>query len=516
MAGNGPAYGAVQSISESPEHGAMHQVKHERDATQVLAEASLEESFGPGHVRDRADQEGRGPEQEEPSEVKHRLGFQVGEIIPSRALLQDRYFDRVRWDSSQQDGHGEQGVVDGALHRLQGLHPAGKSAFGRSHLEVADHHASQEHGKVGAVHNVHHVVPESHHAPQPPISRHSRHCHARGVNQDGALEFHGNGPDVRVVVVDNPVSRIENEEHILAVAVPLPNFILERFLRLKRHVNAKQMWSAHDHKGHRNDGQVEAQPSLEERGRDIVSQQDVLSLSHELQGLHGQHVAREHQEARDGEVAAGEEGADERESGEVVIAVVSERVLQRGRAIIEGVSPQLVVQAIHHESGEASDAVQIRSFPQLPVSSGLLGEKGWAEHGSQRREHTQQWCDGGHRWSHGLLRRSEDLCYRPQDSRGMFPRHLHMWIDPFIVFSRSCARLCREVLDPDHIVAPLCPALILLLLLLSDLVFLRQKIQPHGLQISCFELCFLHSGYFSSIIVEAHQSSGCAVRMPVG
>ncbi|KFY30874.1 hypothetical protein V494_08036 [Pseudogymnoascus sp. VKM F-4513 (FW-928)] len=140
-----PADGDVQAVAECPHDGAVDEVEGVRDASEVDVEAHLEEGLEPGHVRNRGYHRHRREEEVEPLEVEDCLRLEEGEVVPP--------------------ADNEEVEEDELLPGLEDGEPFWELVLGREQVEVAQQHASEEHGEEGPIHDVHAVVDHAQLAP---------------------------------------------------------------------------------------------------------------------------------------------------------------------------------------------------------------------------------------------------------------------------------------------------------------------------------------------------------------
>lgn len=86
MSLTGVPHGRVHTVTQGPQDRSVHQVEGEGDASEILVEARLEETFQPGQTRHTSYQQGRGPVQVKPLVVEDSLRLQEGEVVPTRRV----------------------------------------------------------------------------------------------------------------------------------------------------------------------------------------------------------------------------------------------------------------------------------------------------------------------------------------------------------------------------------------------------------------------------------------------
>lgn len=131
---------------------------------------------------------------------------------------------------------------------------------------------------------------------------------------------------MEVVAKPRLPSHAENEAEVLELCVPVPDFVAIVALRIGHGVDTEDVPNGDVNERRANDGDEESQPSSEQRGRHVISQLHIIPIIDQNQRLCGQHVTRQHEEDAHGIVAARKECANERETGEVKLSVVTKGV----------------------------------------------------------------------------------------------------------------------------------------------------------------------------------------------
>ncbi|KFY00390.1 hypothetical protein V490_01375 [Pseudogymnoascus sp. VKM F-3557] len=248
-------------------------------------------------------------------------------------------------------------------------------------VEVAEQHAPDEHGEEGAVDNVHEIVDQAQLAPQAGVLAAAREGHDGCVDDNRALELHGDRPHVAVVVEPRLPAAVEDEGEVLEVAVPLQELISVGSLVLRVGPDAQRVPGRHVDKGRYDDGDVEAHPAAEQRRRNIIPQLAILPGLDQAERLRCEHIPGNNEEYSNGKVAAGEKGADKRQRRKVVLVVVAKGVFE-DLVGIEGVArPQVVMLPVDQEGREAAQAVEVGGAAELFLGLAAAGacEEGRAQ-----------------------------------------------------------------------------------------------------------------------------------------
>ncbi|KFY90042.1 hypothetical protein V500_05320 [Pseudogymnoascus sp. VKM F-4518 (FW-2643)] len=359
-----PANSDVQPIAQRPHDRAVDEVEGVRDTPKVQVKSHLEEALQPRHVRHRRHHRHGREEEVEPLVVEDGLRLEEGEVVPPARLAEDADVGAVGRHAPEVQADDEQVEEDEFLPRLEEGEEVRELVFGGEQVEVAEHHAREEHGEEGAVHDVHAVVDHAQLAPQARVLAAPRKRHEGCVDDNRALEFHGDRPHMAVVVEKRVPAAIEYKSKILEIAVPLQQLIPVAALVLRVRPDAQRVPGRHVQERRHDDGDLAILAGLDQRQR-----------------LRRQHVPRYNEEDGDGEVAAAEEGADEGQTGKVVLVVVAKRVLE-DLVGPQGVArPQVVVLPVHEESRETAQPVEVGRAAQLRLCLAAAGarEEGWAQ-----------------------------------------------------------------------------------------------------------------------------------------
>lgn len=354
----GPPHRGVEPVAQRPQDGPVDEVQGEGDAAQVLAEARLEEAPQPGRSRDRGDEEGGREEEVEPLVVVGGLGLEQRQVVPPAVPAEELDLCRLGGDAAQVDGYDEEVVVDELLVGTEPREEPRQLSLGRQQVQVCEEHPHHEQAAVPPVADVHEVVHQADSAPKPGFCGRARQRKQARIHHDGPLHLDGYTPQVEVIRQPRLAARVEDEAEVLQLRVPPPDLVAHAALLgdVGDPQPAKGVPGEHEQEGRRDERDVEAQPAAEERGAQVVGQLGLLAGLDEAQGLCRQDVAGDDEERRDGEVAAVEEDPNSMETGEVVVALEAECVLEDAH-LLKRVGPELMVLPIHEESSKPSQAI---------------------------------------------------------------------------------------------------------------------------------------------------------------
>ncbi|KFZ13663.1 hypothetical protein V502_06497 [Pseudogymnoascus sp. VKM F-4520 (FW-2644)] len=370
-----PANRDVQPVAQRPHDRAVDEVEGVRDAPEVQVKAHLEEALQPRHMRHRRHHRHGREEEIEPLVVEDGLRLEEGEVVPPARLAEDADVGAVGRHAPEVQADDEEVEEDEFLPRLEEGEEVRELVFGGEQVEVAEHHAREEHGEEGAVDNVHAVVDHAQLAPQARVLAAPRERQEGRVDDNRALEFHGDRPHMAVVVEKRVPAAIKYKSKILEIAVPLQQLIPVAALVLRIRPDAQRVPGRHEQERRHDDGDVQAHPAPKQRRREVIPQLAILPGLDQRQRLRRQHVPRNDEEDGDGEVAAAEEGADEGQTRKIVLVVVAKRVLE-DLVGPQGVArPQVVVLPVHEEGRETSQPVEIRRAAQLRLGLAAAGAR---------------------------------------------------------------------------------------------------------------------------------------------
>ncbi|KFY71590.1 hypothetical protein V499_08223 [Pseudogymnoascus sp. VKM F-103] len=286
--------------------------------------------------------------------VKHSLWLEEGEVIPPARLAEDADLSTVRRDAAKVQTNNEEVEEDEFLPRLEEGEEARELVLGREQVQVAQQHAPEEHGEECPVNDVHAVIDHAELAPQARVLAAPREGEEAGVDDDRALEFHGNGPHVAVVVEERVPAAVEYEGEVLEVAVPLYQLLAVAAL---------------------------AHPASEQRRGKVIPQLAILAALDQGERFRRQHVSRDDEEDRDSEMPPREERAYKRQTGEIILLLIPKPILENLIRPQRLVRPQLVMLPVHEKRRESAQPVEVRRPPELCLGLAPTGarEEGWAQ-----------------------------------------------------------------------------------------------------------------------------------------
>ncbi|KFZ15290.1 hypothetical protein V501_02775 [Pseudogymnoascus sp. VKM F-4519 (FW-2642)] len=307
--------------------------------------------------------------------VKHSLRLEEGEVIPPARLAEDADLSAVRRDAAEVQTNNEEVEEDEFLPRLEEGEEARELVLSRQQVQVAQQHAPEEHGEECPVNDVHAVIDHAQLAPQARVLAAPREGEEAGVDDDRALEFHGDRPDVAVVVEERIPAAVEDEGEVLEVAVPLYQLVAVAALVLGVGPDAQRVPGCHVDEGRHDDRDVQAHPASKQRRGKVIPQLAILAALDQRERFRRQHVSRNDEEDRDSEVSPREERANERQTGEIILLLIPKPILENLIRPQRLVRPQLVMLPVHEKRRESAQPVEVGRPPELCLGLAPAGAR---------------------------------------------------------------------------------------------------------------------------------------------
>ncbi|KFY05920.1 hypothetical protein V491_08950, partial [Pseudogymnoascus sp. VKM F-3775] len=184
-----------------------------------------------------------------------------------------------------------------------------------------------------------------------------------------------------VVVEPRLPTAIEYECEVLEIAVPLNQLVPVAALVLRVRPDAQRVPGCHVQESRHDNWNVQAHPPPEQRRRKVIPQFAIFARLDQRQRFRRQDVPRNDEEDGNGEMTAGEKGANEGQAGKVVLIVVSERVLEDLVSAQSVARPQMVMLPVDEKRRETAQPVEVGGAPELclGLAATSAGEEGRAQ-----------------------------------------------------------------------------------------------------------------------------------------